>query len=164
MGSRTRLKAFLERERVAYHDIPHETEYTSQEAAAHTHTPGRKFAKSVVVRADGHYAVVVLPSPHHIDLEALRAAIGAREVELASEEEMKGLFPDAEVGAEPPLGNLYGLRVYVSPALIADDWITFNAGTHQDAIRMKYADFHRLVRPSELPPSTFKSAGSSGEQ
>jgi Ala-tRNA(Pro) deacylase len=150
MASRTRLKTFLDQERVSYHDIPHETEYTSQETAEGTHTPGHKFAKTLVVRLDGRFAVVVLPAHHRLDLDKLRSALGAPDAELAKEDEMKRLFPDAEVGAEPPFGNLYGLPVLVSSALAAEDWITMNAGTHQDALRMKVADFLRLVQPSIL--------------
>ena len=68
-------------------------------------------------------------------------------MELASEEEFAELFPDCEVGAMPPLGNLYGLPVYVASTLAEDEEIVFNAGTHTDVIRMKYSDFARLVSP-----------------
>ena len=50
----------------------------------------------------------------------------------------------------PPLGNLYDLPVYVDEALTRDEEIVFNAGTHQDTIRMRYGDFTRLVQPKVL--------------
>ena len=68
-------------------------------------------------------------------------------VRLATEEELTQLFPDCEVGAMPPLGTLYGLPVYVDRSLTDDDQIIFEAGTHSEAIRMRYWDFAALVFP-----------------
>jgi Ala-tRNA(Pro) deacylase len=154
MSSRTRLKDLLDQERVGYQDVTHKPDYTSQEVAADTHTPGHRFAKTIVVRLDGRFAMVLLPAHHRLDVEHLRFALGALDAALATEEEMKRLFPDAELGAEPPFGSLYGIPVYSSMGLGAEDWITFNAGTHEDAIRMRYADFLRLVGPTELQVSS----------
>jgi Ala-tRNA(Pro) deacylase len=74
-------------------------------------------------------------------------AIGADDVRLASEAEMENLLPDCEVGAAPPFGELFELPTYASPLLAEDEQITFNAGTHRDAVRMAWADYERLVRP-----------------
>jgi len=59
----------------------------------------------------------------------------------------KDLFPDCELGAMPPLGNLYRVPVYVDPSLTEDEEIVFQAGTHLNEIRMRYWDFARLVFP-----------------
>ncbi len=150
MPCRTRLKALLDEEKVPYEHLQHNPEFTSQEIAADTHTPGKQFAKIVVLRIGGKFVLIVLPAPHRIDLEMFKAYFQIPEAVLATEDEMKVLFPDAELGAEPPFGNLYGLPVYISPSLAQSDWITFNAGTHQDAIRMRYEDFVRLARPTKL--------------
>jgi Ala-tRNA(Pro) deacylase len=69
-------------------------------------------------------------------------------VELASEKEFAGLFPECEIGAMPPFGNLYGLPVSVSEELEEDDEIAFNAGAHTELLRLSYDDFKRLVRPT----------------
>jgi Ala-tRNA(Pro) deacylase len=143
-----RITDYLVRHQVPYQWIHHTPDFTSQETAAHTKTPGREFAKTVVLRVDHDFGLAVLPAPHRIDFEALRRWLNAQEVRLATEDEMESLFPDCEVGAEPPLGALYELPVYVSPSLARDEEITFNAGSHEDVIRMKYDDFARLTRPS----------------
>ena len=57
------------------------------------------------------------------------------------------IFPACEAGAMPPFGNLYGLPVWVDQALTRDKDISFNAGTHEQTVRMAYADFARLVQP-----------------
>ena len=143
-----RVTDFLIQHQVPYLQIHHSPDFTSQETAAHTKTPGREFAKTVVLRIDNDFGLAVLPAPHRIDFEALRRWLNAQDIRLATEEEMRSLFPDCEVGAEPPLGGLYELPVYVSPVLARDEEITFNAGSHEEAIRMKYDDFARLTRPS----------------
>lgn len=145
-----RLLSFLEEHAIDFETVHHRRDYTAQEAAAHTHTSGREFAKTVLIWIDNTYALAVLPAHHHVDLEQLRVALGAQEVKLATEAEMQELCPDCETGALPPFGNLYGLPVYVSTTLKAEDRITFNAGTHEDAIRMPYGDFTRLVQPQIL--------------
>ena len=83
-------------------------------------------------------------------LSLLRDTSGARKVQLASEMEFKDRFPDCEVGAMPPFGNLYDMEVYVAESLTDDEEIYFNAGTHTELIRMFYADFERLVDPVVL--------------
>lgn len=143
----TRLKDYLDKENVPYQHDVHRTAYTAQEVAAEEHVPGKLVAKTVVVKVDDHFALAVLPASFRVDSAALKTALGAKEVRLATEFEFTGLFPDCDVGAMPPFGNLYGLSVYVEQSLAEDPEIVFNAGTHQDTLRMKYADFARLVHP-----------------
>jgi len=145
-----KLRTYLEEQGIRYHVIHHRRDYTAQGAAADTHTPGREFAKSVVLRVDGSFAIAVLPAHCRIDLEKARRELGAQAMALATEEEIQRLCPDCEVGAEPPFGNLYGLPVYLDRQLTADEQITFNAGTHEDAVRIRTGDFQRAANPRVL--------------
>jgi len=142
----TRIKNHLEENKIPYSPLTHPSAYTSQGAAAVMHVSGRELAKTVVVRAGDDYYLVVLPAAYHVEPGRLAHVIG-RPVHLATETEFSSLFPDCELGALPPLGELYGLPVYVDESLAVDKEITFNAGTHRDAIRMSYDDFVRLARP-----------------
>lgn len=142
-----KLKAFLDSHDVPYVTISHSKAYTAQQVAASAHIPGRMMAKTVMIWVDGKMAMAVLPASYHVDFEELTEAIDADEVELATEREFKDLFPDCEVGAMPPFGNLYGMDVYVAERLSRDEEIAFNAGSHTELIRMPYSDFARLVRP-----------------
>ena len=146
----TRLIDFLDKEHVKYVTIGHSPAYTAQEIAALTHTPGKDFAKTVIVKVDGELAMVVLPASDMVRLDHLRQALGTEYVELADEDEFKSAFPDCETGAMPPFGNLYGMRVFVDQALREDDEIAFNAGSHDEMIRLPYAEYERLVHPTPL--------------
>ncbi len=145
-----KLKKFLDENQVRYVRISHSPAYTAQEIAASAHVPGREVAKTVMVRLDGRMAMVVLPASRHVDFPLLRAATGARDAELASEGEFRDLFPECELGAMPPFGNLYDMDVYVTASLMEDDEIAFNAGSHTELIRMPVAEFKRLVRPEVM--------------
>jgi Ala-tRNA(Pro) deacylase len=147
MSVAAKLQNFLDVNRTPYHVLKHHERYTALEIAAALHVAGRDLAKVVVVKADGRYAMAVLPAPWKVDLDQLARAMGVGRVELAKEEEMRDLFRDCEVGAEPPFGNLYGLPVYVDRTLTEDQDIFFEAGSHKEAIKMAYADFERLVHP-----------------
>jgi len=142
-----RLKEYLNNNDVRYTIVLHPTAYTSAAVGAVTHTPGKEIAKAVVVTVDGVLAMVVIPGSKHVNLRALKSALGADEVAIAAEPDFAHVFPDCEVGAMPPFGNLYDLPVYVDEALTRDEEISFNAGTHREMMRLAYKDFNRLVKP-----------------
>ena len=138
---------FLDQNAVAYDVLHHRPDIRARDAARDTHTPDREFAKTVFVRIAGCASMAVLPASHSLSLHRIRSALGTQAVELLEEQEIAPLCPDCELGAAPPLGNLYGIPVYVSPALQELEHIAFSAGTHEHVIRMRYADYERLVQP-----------------
>jgi Ala-tRNA(Pro) deacylase len=142
-----KLKEFLDRENIKYVSIRHSPAYTAQEIAATVHIPGKELAKVVIVKLDGKMAMAVLPGSHQIDFNLLKEASGSRKVELATEGEFKGMFPDCEIGGMPPFGNLYEMEVFAAKALAEDEEISFNAGSHSELMKLAYKDFERLVKP-----------------
>lgn len=142
-----KLRNFLDEHRIKYVVVSHSTAYTAQEAAALAHISGRELAKTIMIKIDGVMAMAVLPASDHIDFDLVREAVEAERVELAGEEEFQDLFPDCELGAMPPFGNLYNMEVFAAGTLAEDEEIAFNAGNHRELIKMAYRDFARLVRP-----------------
>ena len=145
-----RLRDFLQRQHSRYELIHHARTLTAQETAASAHIRGQALAKTVMVNLDGRLAMVVLPASRRVHFGRLCRETGAHSAALASESEFRELFPDCEVGAMPPFGNLYGLEVYVDESLVNDGEIAFNAGTHTDVVRMPYDEFERLVTPHHV--------------
>ncbi len=148
MSTPASIHAFLGQAHVPYTVLPHRPAFTAQEEAAGLHVPGRGWAKVVVCIADSGPVQAVLPAPLAVNLEQLRVLAGADAIRVALESELRTLYPDCEVGAMPPFGPLYGHRVFVDAALAAEPQIVFNAGTHRDAMRMRYADFAAAARPT----------------
>ena len=147
MALNPRLKKLLDESGVEYQILHHRKDIRARDTAADTDTPPEEFAKTVVLSIDGGYALAALPATHQVSPTRLTRTTNACHVRLASEKEMKDLLPGCEVGAVPPFGVLFDLPTYVSPLLADDEQITFNAGTHRDAVRMAWVDYRRLAQP-----------------
>jgi Ala-tRNA(Pro) deacylase len=145
-----KIKEFLDRNDVPYITITHSQAFTAQQVAASAHIPGKEMVKTVMVRLRDGLAMAVVPASYHVDFNSLKEVIGEENLRLAFESEFRDVFPDCEVGAMPPFGNLYGMEVFVAEALAENEEIAFNAGTHTEVIRMSFADFERLVHPKIL--------------
>ena len=146
----TKFIDYLESQGVAYTRIRHPKAYTAQEIAAVAHVPGDQLAKTVMVKIDGKLAMAVVPASSRVNLDRLKALIGAGRVELAGERDYRERFPDCEVGAMPPFGNLYGVPVYASKNLAEEMEIAFCGGAHGELVRIAFEDFNRLVQPKVL--------------
>lgn len=145
-----KLKSMLDESQVKYVTINHSKAYTAQEIAASAHIKGDEFAKTVILKIDGKMAMAVLPASYTIDfLELDQLGLGER-VRLANEMEFKDKFPECEVGAMPPFGNLWDMPVYTAESLMKDVEIAFNSGTHKEVIKMKTEDYVKLVQPQTL--------------
>jgi Ala-tRNA(Pro) deacylase len=145
---RTLLKNFLELKRVPYHHHAHPPAFTASQLAATERVPAEIVAKTVVLKADGQFVMAVLPATKRINLQALGQSLGSHYLRLATENEFRELFPDSDLGAMPPFGNLYELPVCAEKSLAEHKEMLFNAGTHKDSIQMTYEDFARVVQPT----------------
>jgi Ala-tRNA(Pro) deacylase len=148
-----KLKKYLDDNKAESEVIRHSEAFTAQEIAASMHVKGKMLVKVVIVNSDRGHIMVALPADRRVDIALLRTDIGLKMAALATEAELKKLFPDCDVGAMPPFGNLYDIPVYVDRTLTEDAEIYFQAGTHYEVMRMKYADFERLVKPTVLTAS-----------
>lgn len=140
-----KIKKYLDEKRVSYQILQHSLAYTAMEIAGAQHVPGKQLIKSVIVSGDNRYIMCILCSTHLINFTKLKKILHVRDLFLATESEVKNLFPDFEVGAEPPFGELYGLETYIDRTVSENDDVVFNAGTHTDTMKMKYEDFAHLA-------------------
>jgi Ala-tRNA(Pro) deacylase len=141
------LEQYLREFRVPFSTLSHGAAYRATEVAARAGVPCRQMAKPVLVDIDGALAMAVVPADARVDLARLREVTDAGSVRLAGEAEFQDRFPECEPGAMPPFGNLYGMALYVDRQLADDGSVCFNAGSHTDLLRMRYADFERLANP-----------------
>jgi Ala-tRNA(Pro) deacylase len=141
-----RLRDYLDYHRIKYVVITHSQAFTAQEIAQSMHVPGKDMAKTVVVKHPGGLALVVVRALDRVNLAAVGRELGG-EARLATEREFADAFPDCELGAMPPFGNLYGVPTLVDEALAKDQEIVFNAGSHTEAVRLAYADYVLQVKP-----------------
>jgi len=141
------IRKYLRDNGVQFTTGTHTPQFTAQEVAAAEHVPGSEVAKVVVLKVGDRFVMTVLPAPRLVDVDKVASLLNSEKVRFADETEMRSLFPDAELGAEPPFGNLYGLEVLVDRTLAMQEHIVFQSGSHRETIRMRYADYERLVQP-----------------
>ena len=146
----SKIKKFLDTNKIKYVIIQHSPAYTAQEIAATAHISGKELAKTVMIKVDGKLAMAVLPASYKISFDQLKEALDVDDVKLAQEQEFMNKFPDCEVGAMPPFGNLYGLDVYVAESLSEDEEIAFNACSHTELIKMRFEDYEELTKPVRI--------------
>ncbi len=148
MQCKERLEHYFCEHQIPFQVQQHPIAYTAQDVAASEHIPGKLVTKVVIVSADNQMVMLVLPAPFRVDFGRVSQALGAREVRLVQESELKVAFPDCEVGAMPPFGTLYHLPMYVEKRLAEDETIVFPVGTHTETMRLTYADYERLIQPT----------------
>src|SRR4030067_2385843 len=142
-----KLKDYLEKNQVIYEVGVHEILYTAQEIAASMHVPGKELAKVVIVKGDGKMIMLVLPASYRVDTKKLKKVLECKKLGISKEKDFEELFPDCEIGAMPPFGNLYQLEVWVDQVLTQDEFIVFQAGSHVETLKIKYSDYAQLVNP-----------------
>lgn len=137
----------LDFEAVKYEELRHKPVFTSQSMAQAEHVHGMNVAKPVIVSADGQYYMCVLAACCNIDFDALKSVLGAESVRLAWEGELAELFPDCEIGAESPFGSLYGMPTILDDRIENQEFVVFQGGTHDKAIKISMQDYLRIEAP-----------------
>jgi Ala-tRNA(Pro) deacylase len=146
MSMPARLESHLSKHHIVYGRVFHPPIHGAQRTAAVMHYAGKEVAKTIALRTGHKTFLAVLPASHHINLQRLGAIVGGR-VHMLDERRSSELFPDCEVGALPPFGELYGLPVYMDQALVENSEIIFCAGKLSEGIRMGNVEFMHLVKP-----------------
>jgi Ala-tRNA(Pro) deacylase len=141
------IENMLREKGVEYEVIPHRLAFSAQQTAAVEHVSGHIFAKTVIVTDGEKFHMLVLPGSHQVDMSLAEKLLGPG-LRLAMEEEMAFLFPESELGAEPPFGSMYDLKTYVDGSLTEKEKIVFRAGSHERSIKMRCADYMALEKPT----------------
>jgi Ala-tRNA(Pro) deacylase len=148
MTCRKRLEKLFRDAKVRFSVSKHAEAYSAQRVAGVLHISGEQVAKVVVVRAGEEWVMLVLPAPLRLDFAKVKKVLKTTDLRLAKEEEFAALFPDCELGAMPPLGGIYNLRLYVDRTLTTQPEIAFTAGSHREIMHMAYADFEQVAKPT----------------
>jgi len=148
MAINVRLQRLLDQRRASYAVLAHNDAYTADHVARSVGVRGSRMAKVVVVRdGTGKDVMVVLPANQRVDPRALHLVTGRAGSQLEDERELELLFPDCEIGAMPPFGALYGMRMFVDPCLLQGGDIFFQAGNHHEAVLMRCEEYEEIARP-----------------
>lgn len=159
----TKLHHLLQKHHVSYYIAEFLPAYTSQQRAENAHVSGFALAKAVIINKDEELAMVVVPAPYKLDINALAKELGANRVLLACEQEFMPYFVQCEPGAIPPLGPLFHLPVYMAKEFENQLWIYFNGGAHQQMIKMHSTDFIQLLEPVVIESGYYLAGDAHGK-
>jgi len=141
------LQSYLDEKGATYRLSHHDSAFTASALAHCEHVPGHKVIKPVVVQADGEFLMCALPASYRVDIEELKDQLQACDVRLVDEPRLCELFPDCELGAEPPIGRMWNMPTLMDESLVNDDLVTFQAGTHDEAVTMTLMEYRRVAQP-----------------
>lgn len=141
------IREYLRACDIDFEEVPHPREVSSSRVAERAHVAGDQMAKAVMLKGDAGYRLAVLPSTCDADLDRL-SALFHEKVELASEPQIAETFTDCDPGATTPVGQAYGLQVYIDDMLRHQPDIYFEAGDHRTLVHMSGREFDRLMTDS----------------
>jgi Ala-tRNA(Pro) deacylase len=145
------FERFLNEHGVSFDKHHHTVAYTSQELANVEHVSGYMVAKPVAVKSTSGFVMCVLAAPKRLDLQRVADLLGEADARLATEAEMAEIFKGCELGAEPPVGALFGMKTIMDTQLHEAAFLVMQSGTHTDAVRVSRADWERLCQPEVAP-------------
>jgi len=141
------LASLLQEKGIKFEKHQHPKSYTAQELAHEEHVSGYMVAKPVIVKAGSKFSMCVLAAPNHLDLDAVSDVLKETDVRLATESELLDLCPGCELGAEPPVGSLFGMATIMDVGLEQDDFLVMQAGSHTEAIKIRREDWEQIAEP-----------------
>lgn len=134
----------LRSKNIDFEILEHPPVTTSSEAAGARGSRISQGAKAIIVRANEQFYHLIISAAVPLDNNKLRKVLGTRRVRFATSEELfelTGCFP----GAVPPFGNLFGLPVFMDNALLSEEIVYFNCGSHTVSLRMSRADLQSVT-------------------
>jgi Ala-tRNA(Pro) deacylase len=133
---------------IEYELVEHDRAFT---AAAEARAAGQEPAnavKGVLLRDLDGYELVVLQASDRVDLRKVREHLGGArsELRLATEEEMDSDFPQFELGAVPPLGEMLPAPEILDQRVLDHDRVLCNAGDHTHSVLLDPREIVRAAR------------------
>ena len=134
---------YLDKAKAKYEVISHKTVYTAHDLAATLKEKMNNIAKTLLVKVDKKYILIVLPAHKRLDLVALKKYYKAKKAEIVKEGMMKKLF-NIKPGTLTPFGALHKVDVLFDKTLARADKMVVRAGSYTDSLRVKIKDLMEL--------------------
>ncbi|OGG08973.1 hypothetical protein A2154_05260 [Candidatus Gottesmanbacteria bacterium RBG_16_43_7] len=143
----TQIETELKRAKFSFERFEHAPVTTSVQAAKVRNTPLSWGAKAIVMYADGTPVMIVVSGDTKIDTKALKQYMKVKDLRMASADEVLKVT-HVKIGAVPPFGHIFGIKLFMDEAIRNNDSVVFNAGRHDVSISLKESDYEKLARPS----------------
>lgn len=143
-----KITEILDSQSIKYEVTEHEPVYTSEQAAKVRNESINTGAKSLLLKVDSNFILVVLPGGKRLSSKKVKDIFRLKSLRFATPQEVKEIM-GCGIGACYPLGKIIGLKTIVGSALLENDEISFNPGLHDKTIKLKLKDY-LLIADAEV--------------
>jgi HD-like signal output (HDOD) protein/prolyl-tRNA editing enzyme YbaK/EbsC (Cys-tRNA(Pro) deacylase) len=149
MAITEKIKSYLDKRHIIY-DVNELPPFASLlQAAESGGVSPAAIAKSIVLKDELGFVLVVVPATHGVDGIAL-SKLMYRKMELVDDAQIKQAFPDCLPRFIPPLGEAYGIRTIVDDALMGLPRVYFPVGDASSLIQVSGKVFFNLLNGAWL--------------
>lgn len=140
---------YLTKAGVKHEILEHRTVYTAIDAANTLKKEMGKIAKSLLVKADKDYFLVLLPADNNLDFQKLKQVVGKHKgkdvkvIKIPGEKIMENVLK-IKAGALTAFGQLHKVPVLMEKKLEKAKKAVFSSGTLNYSIEMAVKDFIKL--------------------
>ncbi len=142
-----KLVSLLEKSHAPFEVVPHRVVFTAYDAAQTLKVKLAEIAKTLLVKIDRGYALVILSAEQNLDLKKLSKLTDAKKISFPKEKEVMAFIKSTKAPVSS-FGSLYGIPVILEKKFSKARTAFFSAGSFTEAIRMKLADFIVLEQPA----------------
>ena len=153
---------FLDKSGVKYEIIEHRIVYTAVDKAATLRIDEKIIGKTLIVKMDREYVMVLIPANKNLDKVKLKKAINVerkkpsfapsgamagkvvKNIDFVKEQWMKKNLKGMKIGAIPCFGSLWKLQTFVDKGLLKLSKIIVNSGDYSFSIKVSSANFQKL--------------------
>jgi Ala-tRNA(Pro) deacylase len=136
----------LRRNSIKFEELAHEPVFTSEQAAKVRGLSLDSGAKSLLLKANDKYVLVVMSGSKRIDSKKLKTTLGTKKIRFATPAEVKEQM-GCEIGACYPFGGIVNLNTYLDESLLGQKYISFNPGVHNKSIKLSLDDYLMIEKP-----------------
>lgn len=146
---------FLDSAKIKYEPIEHRTVFTAYDKAQTLKVPEKIIGKTLVVKFNKSYALVLIPANKNLDKVKLKKVINdwrkkinekpIKTIDFVTEAWMKKNLKGVKIGAIPPFGSLWKFPTFIDKSLINQPKIVVNGGDWNWSIKINLTNFKKMI-------------------
>ena len=131
-----KFETYLKKNDIVHDIVTHRKIYTAFDLAQTTGKKLSDIAKTVAIKADTTYALVVIPASHRLDLTKLKKTLSAKKLTMVREVQLAKVLK-VKPGSITPFATFYNIPVYVDKSLLKSRVILVSTGSFTDSLKVK---------------------------
>lgn len=140
---------------IKYEPIEHRTVFTAFDRAQTLKIPQKIVGKTLAIKIDRDYALVLIPANKNLDKGKLKKIINGwqkkingkpvKNINFVTEVWMKKNLKGIRIGAIPPFGTLWKIPTFVDRSLMNQPKIIIAAGDYNYSIKINPINFKKIM-------------------